>query len=168
MALDRLLLTHDYGGPRVAPNAIRGRLHTVVKSGGPAVRDAESITRPDTQIVHASRVIVELAITGTYLALVLGYDKDLVPIAAPVIKLFGRYGKDERWELLRNMAEEVSAEFVPNDDDVSDGVLCYTTVHMADHVWDLGRVNEVIVGIQIPLSGSGRTDNSVIQARLWG
>lgn len=166
--LQRFLLTHDYGGPRVAPNAIRGRLATLVLAGGPAIQDAATITRPDTQIMDASRRLVELDITGTYLALVLAYDKDLTDITPPVVKLFGRYNSSERWELLRNMADDIAAILRPDASDVSDGTLAYTTVDLTRHVWDVGRVNEVVIGVETPLDGTGNLDNSIIQGRLWG
>lgn len=168
MALDRLLLTYDHSGQKVATNAIRGRLHTVVKAGGPAIQDAASITRPDTQIIDASRVISQLDITGTYLSLVLGYDAGLTGITAPVVKLFGRYNNTDRWELLRNMAEDVNALLRPDSSDVSDGTLAYTTVDLTRQVWDVGRVNEVVVGVETALAGTGTVSNSIIQARLWG
>lgn len=169
MALaDNVFLRYNTDAQPVAPSAILSPWATVIAAGGPANQDAASITNPDTQITAATTSIIQREAIGTLLALSLGYDDALTSITDPIVKVFGRYDENRRWELVPNLAGDLAKALATAATDVADGTLKYTTVNAENHVWNVGAFNQLLVGVETALAGTGSTSNSIIQARLWG
>lgn len=168
-------LKYNADAQLVAPSAILGKWATVVAAGEVDDQDNGTITNPATQIATIDDRIFPKGAIGTLLALCLGYDDGLTGITDPVVKLFGRYDEDERWELVPNLEGAVAATLVTAATDLTDGTLKYTTVKSKDSstpgnvsVFDVGAFSHLAVGIETALAGTGDKTNAIIQARLWG
>lgn len=155
--------THLAG--QVQPCSLSSKWQTVIAAGGPAVQDAASITNPTTQIVNSTTSIFYKGAYGTNILIRLGYDDGLTSITSPVIRVFGRTGTDA-WQALENKASSETITLTTDSADVTDGTLLYTDVDASSHQVDTLGCEEIIIGIQTALAGTGSTANSIIQVKL--
>lgn len=153
-------------GEVVRPASILGQWRNVLDAGGPAVQDAATITNPTTQIVNSTTHIINVDNGATFCALRLGYDDGLTGITDPVVKVFGRT-KTDVWQLLKTRAASLTGTLTTAATDVADGTLFYTTPDIETHVWDCFGCEEIIVGVETALAGTGTTSNAVVQAKLF-
>ena len=136
-----------------------------VTAGGPAVQDAATITNPTAQIGSA-KIPINTLRGGSHVIVRLGYDDALSTITNPTIKVFGRTGTDV-WQILRNRAGNIAVA-IPTapSTDVTDGTLLYTTPEFSALAWELLGCEQIVIGVQIALAGTGVVNNSIIQAKI--
>ena len=171
MALDTAVETE--GSPHTitgitAPASMKAGWITVISAGGMTVQDNATITNPTTQITSSTRRIIQRRSRGTHLILRMKYDSTLATITSPVVKVFGRVGPGEAWQLLysrdTNLVETITAD---TTNDARDGTFNYTTPDFAIHAWDCLGCDELLVGIQTVLAGStGSTATALLQAKI--
>jgi len=153
-------------GQPVSPQSFTGVWQGVITGGRVATQDAATITNPETEITNAASYNLKRGGRGTFLALRLAYDDGLTSITNPVVKVFGRTSSDA-WQLLKTRASALSATLTTAATDAQDGTLKYTTPDIETHVWDCFGCEEIIVGVETALAGTGTTANSIIQAKLF-
>lgn len=136
--------------------------------GGPESADAATITNPTTQITKATRrIYLRQGKAGMFLVLRLGYDDALTVTVDPVVAVFGRKNSSGKWERLRNRAGALTGTLATDiTNDVTDGTLKYTTVHHDNNMWDVLGCNEILVGVQTALAGTGTTTNSIVEGKV--
>lgn len=149
----------------VSPQSISSDWQTIIDAGGPAVQDAASITSPDTQITASTRHIFNRAGVGTNLLLRLAYDDGLTSITSPVVKVFGRT-RGGQWMLLKTRGGNLTGTLTTAATDVTDGTLDYTTPDWDDTAWDCLGCDEILVGVETALAGTGTTSNAVIEGKF--
>jgi hypothetical protein len=155
---------HSQSGAVV--QSITNAWQTVIAAGGPALLDAATITNPTTQIVRATTSIFERSASGTVILIRLGYDDALTGITNPIIKVFGRTGSDP-WMILKDVAGNIAMTLTTSlTTDVSDGTLLYTAADVATASVDCLGCEEILIGVQTALAGTGVTNNSIIQVKL--
>lgn len=148
------------------PVGLVSQWRTVITAGGPAVQDAATITNPTTQITSLTRLPLIVAGAGTHALVRLGYDDGLTLITNPVIKVFGKTASDV-WQPLITQAGTMSIAVptVPATD-VADGTLLYTAPSFDLLSFDLLGCNEILVGIETALAGTGVVTNSILQVKI--
>ncbi len=146
------------------PASVTSRWQEIISAGGPSVVDDASITNPTTQITAAANRIYVLDNNFSAILLRLGYSSALTTITAPIVKVFGRTGSDV-WQVLLTENLTDTATLSTQSSDVTDGTLSYTTPSPLLHAWDCLGCNQILVGIQTALSGTGTVSNSVIQIK---
>lgn len=145
---------------------------TAVGAGGPATADNASITNPTLEIVAATTVILNRdARLGTTIKARLQYDTGMTGITSPVIKLFGRTTDPSTkipnaWQALYTLSGNLTATLATAATDVDDGTYKYTNPTNLDNAWDCDGCDEILVGIQTALSGTGTTSNSKILLKI--
>jgi hypothetical protein len=165
MAISEPVEIRSYIKEIVAPCSLTQNWTTAISAGGPAVQDNASITNPTTQITAATRIPLRRGGVGTILLLRLGYDDALTTITDPVVKVFGRTGSDA-WQLLKSIASALTATLPTAATDSTDGTLDYTTPDLSTHAWDCAGCDELLVGVETALAGTGSTANAIIQAKV--
>lgn len=153
-------------GETVRSASIVSKWRGVIDAGGPAVQDNASITNPTTQIIAETRHIFVLDNAGSFVCLRLAYDDGLTSITNPIVKVFGRTGADV-WQILKTRAGSITGTLTTAATDVTDGTLCYTTPDSQSTTWDCLGCEEILVGVETALAGTGTTSNSIIQARIF-
>ena len=122
---------------------------------------------PDTDIVTATRHIVDTNGLGTLLCLCLAYDVTHTAVGTPpVVRVFGRMDSDDEWMLLKNNGNAINTTFTPDiaaTGDNDDGTLGYTTVDNDDHIFDLKGCREFVVGVVTAIAA---TTGSIALAKL--
>lgn len=149
----------------VAPVSVTNVWQTIIDAGGPAVQDAATITNPTTEITETTTHIFQRKAKGTNMLLRLGYDDALTTITNPVVKVFGRTGNDV-WQLLKTRGGALTGTLTTAATDVTDGTLLYTTPDWDDTTWDCLGCDEILVGVETALAGTGSTANAIIQAKF--
>lgn len=150
----------------VCPVSLTAPWVTVIDAGGPAVQDAATIQNPDVSITAATRHIFNRGGWGTNILVRLGYDDGLTTITNPVIKVFGKTGSGA-WQILPNKAGSATITLTTAAaTDVTDGTLLYTSVDMDDQQIDSQGCEQILIGVQTALAGTGVVSNSVIQVKL--
>lgn len=149
----------------VAPCSLTQNWTTAISAGGPAVQDSASITNPTTQITADTRVLLRRGGVGTSLILRLAYDDGLTSITNPVVKVFGRTGNDV-WQALRNKSGSLTTTLTTAATDTTDGTLLYTNPAFDTEAIDCLGCDEILVGVETALAGTGTTSNAVIQAKI--
>lgn len=140
---------------------------TIIDAGGPAVQDAATITNPTTQIVASTAHLFQRRAKGTNLILRLGYDDALTSITDPIVKVFGRTGSTDVWQILKTKSGSITCTLsTAPTTDTTDGTLRYTTPDSSTTTFDCFGTEEILVGIQTALAGTGTTNNSIIQAKF--
>lgn len=148
------------------PVSLTSIWQTVITAGGPAAQDAATITNPDTQITAATRSIFNRGGGGTILLIRLGYDDGLTLITNPIIKVFGRTASTEPWMVLKDAAGNIAITLTTaTTTDVTDGTLFYTAADVATASVDCLGCDEILIGVQTALAGTGVTNNSIIQVK---
>ncbi len=149
----------------VVVQSLTNRWQTVVRAGGPALLDNASITDPTTQIVRDTTSIFSRQAGGTILLIRLGYDDALASITNPVIRVFGRTG-DDAWQELPDAAGNSAITLTTAASvDATDGTLKYTKAVVAAHSVDCLGCEEILIGVQTVLAGTGVVNNSIIQVK---
>lgn len=154
------------------PQSITAKWQTVMTAGGPAALDATTINSPTSQITASTRAIFSCMGTGTTILVRLGYDGTLTAITNPVIKVFGRTGAAETWQVLKNRAGGMSSTItlLPTSTDTIDtvaGPLTYTAPDYTTLAFDRLGCEEILIGIETALAGStGVTNTSILQVKL--
>lgn len=139
---------------------------TVISAGGPATQDAATITNPDTQITTSTRSIFRRRGAGTILLLRLGYDDGLTSITNPIVKVFGRTDLNT-WMVLKDVAGNLTVTLTTAaSTDVADGTLLYTAADVASTSIDCLGCEEILIGVQTALAGTGTVSNSIIQVKV--
>lgn len=146
------------------PAAPRATYQTVVAAGLPATIDAATITNPLTQITRAGTSLLTVQGRGTFLIVRLAYDAGLTGITSPTVKVFGRANSGEPWRLLRTRGGAINAQLLTAATDVTDGTLDYTTPDLTSNVWDLQGCDQILIGVEVALAGTGTTSNARIEA----
>ena len=148
------------------PSSFYGSWTTILDAPGPALQDNANITNPTTQIIFITTHIFETGCLGTTLLLRLGYDDALTLITDPVVRVFGRTGATDPWQLLKNVTGGTEAALVTSANDTITGDLKYTIVDPALQAWDVMGCEQILVGVQTALNGTGDLTNSIIQAKM--
>lgn len=153
-------------GGMVQPCSLSSKWMTVIDAGGPAVQDAATIQNPDVSITAATRHIFYRGSYGTNLLVRLGYDDGLTIITDPIIKIFGRTGTDA-WQILPNKAASPTVTLATSlSTDAADGTLFYTAIDMQEHQIDCQGCEQILIGVETALAGTGSVANSIIQIKL--
>jgi hypothetical protein len=148
-----------------APVSLTGVWQTVISAGGPATQDAATITNATTQITAATRSIFSRKGAGTILLIRLGYDDGLTSITNPIIKVFGRTGSDA-WMVLKDVSGNLTLTLTTAlSTDATDGTLLYTAADVATSSIDCLGCDEILIGVQTALAGTGTVSNSIIQVK---
>ncbi len=147
------------------PASLTTQWQTLITDGGPAALDAATITNPETQITAATSARFVRLGAGSHILLRLRYDDGLTSITAPVVKVFGRTGS-QPWQLLKNRAGNLSIALTPAATDTEDGTYKYTTADFDLHAFDCLGCDEILVGIETALAGTGTTSNSAIEIKV--
>lgn len=152
----------------VAPVSLKSAWVVAIDAGGVATQDAATITNPTTQITGSTKHIVARRNCGTHAILRLQYDSTLTAITSPIVKIFGRVGSAEAWQLLYSRAGNlVETLTVDTTNDARDGTYSYTTPSFSTHAWDCLGCDEILVGVQTALAGStGSTATAVVQLKF--
>ncbi len=150
----------------VVPQGLTQKWVNVVDAGGVAVQDAATVTNPSTQITAATRHIFRRNGLGTHLLLRMKYDDGLTSITAPIVKVFGRGGDNDGWQLLKTRSGSLSVALSVAATDVEDGTNKFTTPDYDLHAWDSLSCNEFLVGIETALAGTGDATTATIEAKL--
>jgi len=144
--------------------SIRSAWVTVLDAGTVATADNASITAPTTQVTRAGTHPIYLGTgAGQYVLIRMGYDASLTVTTNPVVKVFGRRSGGA-WELLPTRGGAVTITLAAAATDVSDGTLKYTTP-ASSNVVDLLGCDEILVGVETALAGTGATSSAVVQVR---
>jgi len=146
------------------PAAPRSTFQTAVADGLPATIDAATITNPTTQITRAGTNLLTVQGRGTFLIVRLAYDDGLTSITSPTVKVFGRANSGEPWRILRTRGGAISAQLLTAATDATDGTLEYTTPDLTTNVWDLQGCDQILIGVEVALAGTGTTSNARIEA----
>jgi hypothetical protein len=146
------------------PAAPRSTFQTAVADGLPATIDAATITNPTTQITRAGTNLLTVQGRGTFLIVRLAYDDGLTSITNPTVKVFGRGNSGEPWRILRTRGGALSAQLLTAATDATDGTLDYTTPDLTTNVWDLQGCDQILIGVEVALAGTGTVSNSRIEA----
>jgi hypothetical protein len=146
------------------PAAPRATFQTVVAAGLPATIDNATITNPVTQITRSGTSLLTTQGRGTFLVVRLAYDAGLTAITAPTVKVFGRGNSGEPWRILRTRGGALNAQLLTAATDATDGTLDYTTPDLTTNVWDLQGCDQILVGVEAALAGTGTTSNARIEA----
>ena len=157
------------------PTSINTRWVNVLDANGPATADnaGSRITNPGALELGGNPTthILGKTDTGTVILLRLGYDDGLSGITDMVVQVFGRTidtsGDSQEWQLLKNnnSVEEVTIK-TEEADDITDGILKYTTPDLINNTWDTLGCNDILVAVKTALAGAGDLTNSILQAKL--
>lgn len=138
-----------------------------ISAGGIATQDAATITNPSSEIASTA-IILKRGGKGTLLVVRLQYDDGLTSITDPVIKAFGRTGSDV-WEPLKTRASTPAVTFTvaTGADDTTDETetYLYTIPSYAD-AFDCLGCEEIVIGVQTALAGTGTTSTAILQAKF--
>jgi len=154
-----------------APVSLISPWFNVINAGGMIVLDNANITNPETQIVSATRLhfLRNAHGVGTSMLLRMMYDAGLTAITNPVVKVFGRYNNTETWQLLQNKANATTGIITTSaSEDVynTGNTFRFTTPNYISQGWDLLGCNEIVVGLQVILAGTGTVNNATLQAKV--
>lgn len=129
--------------------------------------DASPVVRPDL-ITTVTRRILRVRGRGTTVRLVMRYDDALSAITDPVVRVFGRGSADDVWWRVLSNKAAANAVTITTDptNDVQDGTYKYTTPHPDNQALDLDGCDDILIGVQTALSGTGDVTNSVLYAYL--
>lgn len=149
----------------VIPMSATSFWETAISAGGIAVQDAATITNPSTEIASTA-TILKRGGKGTLLVVRLQYDDGLTSITDPVIKVFGRTGSD-MWEVLKTRASTPAITFTVTTgaNDTTDGTYLYTLPSYVD-AFDCLGCEEIVIGVQTALAGTGTTNTAVLQVKF--
>ena len=153
------------------PTAIAHEWKEAMGTGGITATDnsGNDVTNPTGQIDGLTKHILKINKRGTFLQVRLVYDDGLSSITDPVIQIFGRYDNTNQWQRLRNLSDLIDITLTTNTSvDVADGTFLYTDPRFNLHTIDLNATDEIIIGVKTNLSGTGVTNNAVLQAKLIG
>lgn len=153
-------------GPISTPVSATSEWIAAVTAGGATVQDAATITAPATEITAATRRVVQRQTSsGTAVLVRLTYDTGLTSVTSPVVRLYGRTNGGA-WQALTSKAGSTSATLtVATTTDTGDGTYKYTTVDLSAHWFDCQGYDEILVGIQTALAGTGTTTNATIDLK---
>ncbi len=144
--------------------SIRSAWVTVLDAGTVTTIDNASITAPATQVTRAGTHPIYLGTgAGQYVQVRMGYDASLTVTTNPVVKVFGRRSGGA-WELLPTRAGALTITLAAAATDVSDGTLKYTTP-ASSAVVDMLGCDEILVGVETALAGTGTTSSAIVQVR---
>lgn len=140
---------------------------------GLAAQDAANLLNPDTEILagvnQTARRIVKCAGMGTLLRAAMVYDIDLAAtVTDPVIVVFGRSDETAMWRWLPNKAATRAVTIVT--DLVNDARNADYRITEADplvHSWDLDGSDEIVIGVQTPVSTTGAGDPEDTTLVVW-
>jgi len=149
----------------VAPVSMVSSWLTIIDAGGMTVQDNAAITNPTTQITSSTRHILQRKGVGTNLLLRMRYDAGLTAIGNPTVRVFGRTGTQD-WELLSTKSAALTASLTTAATDASNGTLKATTPDFSAICWDCLGCDEVIVGIETVLSGTGTKSNAYLEGKF--
>lgn len=148
------------------PSSLVSGWSFAISAGGMTIQDAPTITNPESQITSSTRIKLNKGSRGALLLLSMGYSSGLSGITSPVVKVFGRTAGD-RWQTLKsrggNLVETLTATAATDD---TDGTLSYTIPDFAVTAWDCLGCDQLIVGIQTALAGTGTTSTAFLQAKV--
>ena len=166
-------LDYDSSAAVTSPVPLASNWTTVITaSGGTSgikTLDAATITNPSSQIGSLKLPILRINRSRT-LYLRMRYDDaaGTTSFINPIVKVFGRTGSG-MWQILENLAGEIRAEILrDNDVDLDDGTYRYTHPTNDDNAWDCAGYEEILVGVERAYSTTGGgTDNAaILQARM--
>lgn len=144
--------------------SIRSAWVTVLDAGTVTSADNATITAPTTQVTRAGTHPIYLGTgAGQYVLVRLGYDASLSVTTNPVVKVFGRRSGGA-WELLPTRGGALSITLSAASTDISDGTLKYTTPAASSTIDTLG-CDEILVGVETALAGTGTTSTAIVQVR---
>lgn len=156
----------------VAPMSATSGWFSVIDAGGMDDQDAATITNPTTQITASTRHLIYRNAFGTNLMLRMGYDDGLTTVTDPVVKVFGRTGNTEIWQLLKTRSGAITGTITTqaSDDgatDVTDGTYLYTTPDYDATTWDCFGCEYILVGVQTVLAGTGTVTTAFLQGKFF-
>lgn len=149
----------------VNPISLFAKWLTARAAGEVASQDAATITNPEVSIASYETKIIKLGQQGTNLILRLAYDDGLTAITNPIVKVFGRTGSDA-WQLLLNKAGGVTTTLTTSANDTTDGTLLYTIPDFTTQAIDCLGCDELLVGVETALAGTGTVSNAIVQAKV--
>jgi hypothetical protein len=134
----------------------------------PTTQDAATVTNPAAQLnTGRSTIMSRSENIGTTILFRLRYPAGAtVPFSVtnPTFAVFGRTGSGA-WERLRNRAGNLSITIAADAADATDGTNDVTTVDHTLHAVDCLGCNEIIVGIETALAGTGVT-GAVLESKI--
>ncbi len=132
---------------------------TIIDNGGLETQDAADITSPTAEITNSTTHILRCGGRGTKVYFRMKYDDGITPNADPVLKVFGRYDSDSKWEALYNDIGTATHEMTmvtTEATDVTDGTDIWTALVEAGNTqFNLLGNDEVLVGVEIAFTVSG-------------
>ena len=169
MALGSDINAQFEGSTPVTPVSAAGPWHTVIDAGGMDDTDGGgNPTNPETQIDGTDHHDLrrDRKNQGTTVLFSVGYDDGLTGVTSPVIRIFGKFDKDdanERWTMLPDANGSTDITVTADEtNDVTDGTLKYTKPISVD---GLG-FNDFRFGVKTAIAGTGTVTNAIGQAKL--
>jgi len=150
------------GAQLVSPVSLISPWVTINTAGIAATADASTVTNVATQVTRSGSLSFVRARGGTNLRLMLGYDASLTVTQSPTVKVFGRSQNGTVWQLLKSVRGNLTETLTVASTDATDGTLKYTTSDINVHTWDCDGCFEIVVTIELPLTGTGTTSNCII------
>lgn len=159
----------DGDGQKMIPISARSAWQTVIDAGGMDDTDGSgNPTNPETQIDGTDHhdLLSAAKKEGTTVLFRVGYDDALSGVTSPVVRVFGKFDKDdtnEIWTMLpdANGSTDLTCT-VDTTNDVADGTLKYTKPVSVD---GLG-FNDFRFGVKTAIAGTGTVTNAIGQAKL--
>lgn len=157
---------HD--GQGVVESALGAPWVTAIDAGGMDAADASPITDPDADITASDHHIFERDMNrGMFVTARMVYDDGISGVTDPVVKLFGRYNSDDKWQILENLNGDIAVTIATDlTNDVSDGTLNFTHPDGSTHVWDCFGCNEFLFGVETKLSATGNVATAYLEVKV--
>lgn len=152
---------------KTLPFSLTSGWQSLIDAGGLIVQDAAIITNAATQITNSTRHVFNRVGQGTVLLTTMKYDAGLTISTAPVIKVFGRTGSDIWLPVRMRNSSQISASLVNSSTtDGTDGTFKYTTPDYNLQAWDCIGYEEILVGVETILAGTGTVNNAALLGRF--
>ena len=103
---------------------------------------------------------------GTHLRIRMVYDDGLSVSQAPIVKVFGRTGSTQVWQLLKSAAGNLRETISTASTDVTDGTFNYTTPDQSIHTWDCDGCEQLLIVVETALAGTGTVNTAFLQVKF--
>jgi len=127
--------------------------------------DAATVTNPQTQVTRTTTPIINRN-GGTHLRIRMVYDDGLSVSQAPIVKVFGRTGSTQVWQLLKSAAGNLRETISTASTDVTDGTFNYTTPDQSIHTWDCDGCEQLLIVVETALAGTGTVNTAFLQVKF--
>lgn len=127
--------------------------------------DAATVTNPQTEVTRTTTPIINRA-GGTVLRVRMAYNASLTVSQAPIVKVFGRTGSTQAWQLLKSAAGNIRETLTTAATDVTDGTYDYTTPDQTVHSWDCDGCEQLLIVVETALAGTGTVSDAFLQIKF--